>query len=151
MSGVELRAFVAGDLPLGETWFDDPETQRRLGDREWPRRLLALVAAPPAGTRRAAYVVFDDDTAVALVDVEIERTGEVSFALAVAPERRRRGIAQSVVDALVERPATRARAIVAGVEQDNVASIRLLEACGFDRASGPDADGFVNYRRGPRR
>jgi ribosomal protein S18 acetylase RimI-like enzyme len=85
------------------------------------------------------------------VDVEIGETGDVSFALAVAPERRRRGIARAVVRAIVDEPSTRHKTIVAGVEQDNVASIRLLEACNFVRAGGPDADGFVSYRRGPRR
>jgi ribosomal protein S18 acetylase RimI-like enzyme len=151
MSGVELRPFVAGDLPLVEPWFDDPETRRRLGGRDWPRGLVALVATPPPGTRHTTSVAFVDGGAVALVDVEIDQAGEVSFALAVAPDQRRRGIARAVVHAVADEPSTRDRTIVAGVNQDNVASMRLLEACDFVRAGDPDADGFVYYRRGPRR
>jgi hypothetical protein len=82
---VTLHPFREADLPIVDPWFDDLDTQRWLGDREWPRRVLSLVDAP----NRLAFLAWMSSTVVALVDVEhLEQT---SFALVVAREFRRRG------------------------------------------------------------
>ena len=78
MPDVVLRRFATDALTLVEAWFDDPEIARRLGDRNWPARLLELIRTAPGtefrGRRvaaRGAWIAFDGTTPVGLADVEV--------------------------------------------------------------------------------
>jgi RimJ/RimL family protein N-acetyltransferase len=136
-----LRPFVADDLPAVEPWFDEAETRRRLGDRAWPRRLLALVD-PPA---RMAVVAVEHGAPVALADVEIDADGRAALAVVVAPSARRRRVATRLLADLTHAPAlAAARELYGTVEPGNRASERLLRGAGF-RPDGVDRDGFARF------
>jgi ribosomal protein S18 acetylase RimI-like enzyme len=137
---IELRLLTQEDVGSLEPWFDDAETRRRLGGRDWPHQVLSL-AEPPS---RVALVARERGVAVALADVEhCERS---SVALVVAPAVRGRGVGRRVLEALLEGDLA-GRTVVVGVEPDNAPAVRLVERTGFVRV-GTDADGFDEYVRG---
>jgi len=136
---IELSELTAADAAEIEPWFDEPETQIRLGGREWLHMVRSL-AAPPD---RIVLLAREDGEPVALVDVEHLAT--TSFAIVVAPERRGQGIATAVVARLLETELA-GRQLSVTAESDNRPSRAMLERFGF-RAVGKDADGFVEYVR----
>jgi hypothetical protein len=44
-SQVHLRPLSRCDLPIVEPWFEDSQTSRYLGERDWPGRMLILLSA----------------------------------------------------------------------------------------------------------
>jgi RimJ/RimL family protein N-acetyltransferase len=167
MPDVALRHFGADALALVEPWFDDPEVVRRLGDRSWPARRLALIRTSPGTTfrgrrvvARGAWIAYDGTTPVGLVDAEVyDRAAPdagasdhspgpaAALALAVDPTRWGRGYGRAILRALVEQPELAAvRLFEATAEPDNPASIRCLEAAGFARtADAPDDEGMLGF------
>jgi RimJ/RimL family protein N-acetyltransferase len=120
--------FGLGELPQIEGWFDDPETQRWLGGRDWPRHLLELAQAPD----RFAVLFGRPGGPVALLDLDCSEDGTAAIALVVAPAHRRRGIATTVLQSLFSLAETRSVVEIIGeVEVGNVASERLVRAAGF--------------------
>jgi ribosomal protein S18 acetylase RimI-like enzyme len=73
-------------------------------------------------------------------------TGSIAFA--VDPAVRRRGIGRVMIAALLARPELAFVALFeAGVEPENVACRRCLEAAGFGvRSPEPDFEGMLYYR-----
>jgi RimJ/RimL family protein N-acetyltransferase len=73
-------------------------------------------------------------------------TGSIAFA--VDPELRGRGFGRALIGALVEHPDLRSVELLeAGVEPDNAASRRCLEAAGFALPSAQrDFEGMLYYR-----
>ena len=122
------RPLRISDLPHIEGWFDDAETQRWLGGRDWPRRLLELAQAPD----RFAFLFGQSGHPVALLDLERNDDRSAAVALVVSPAHRRRRIAATMLQSLFSIPETRdVDAIVGEVEVGNVASERLVRAAGF--------------------
>jgi len=127
-----LRQFTAGDLDVVAPWFDDPDTRRWLGGREWPANLIRLIADPPTVHRgssvreRAGWLAILAGEPVALADTEIyEDASALATALAATHG--------------VER-------LVGGVEQHNDASLRCVRAAGFvPVADKPDDEGFIDF------
>jgi RimJ/RimL family protein N-acetyltransferase len=151
---IELRPFTPDLLGAVAPWFDDAETARWLGGRDWPENLLRLIADPPREHRggtvreRAGWVAMLDGEPVALIDTEVYLDGTAALSLVVAPARRRRGVGTSALAAIGELLAhTRGvDALVGGVEQRNEASHRCVKAAGFVAvAESPDDEGFINY------
>jgi hypothetical protein len=71
---VDLRHFARDQLPMVETWFENPETQRWLVGRDWPLMALEL-ADPPLGefrgareTERHRFLAWDKEVPVGYVD-----------------------------------------------------------------------------------
>lgn len=94
-----------------EHWFDDSETVRYLGGREWLHRELDLMR-DSAGVEfrgkiilaRYVWIVFDEaNEPVGLLDVEPYDDGTAGIAVAVAPPVRGQGIGQRMLPALAER------------------------------------------------
>lgn len=73
-------------------------------------------------------------------------TGSIAFV--VDPDVRRRGLGRAMIAALTHRPELRfVELFEAGVEPDNTASRRCLEAAGFrPRSLQPDFEGMLYYR-----
>jgi len=150
-----LVPFTAEDLPSVEPWFDDPETQRWLGDRTWPAMVLRLAKDPPAAhrgeptVRRESLLAIGDGAPVALLDVETYQDGTAGFAFVVDPNRRGQGVCRQAIVALVAHLARAGvHELSGGVEPANRASIRCLEAAGFILGSDqPDAEGFLHFAR----
>jgi RimJ/RimL family protein N-acetyltransferase len=171
---INLRPFSREDLPLVEPWFLDPDTSRFLGGPEWPAATLArddrMVGTEFRGAvqtgayryladadgRPFGYVdcgTFDCCTvyggegphgAIIVETIDVP-TGAIAFA--VDPAQRRRGLGRAMIAALLARAELRQVALFeAGVEPENVASRRCLEAAGFRlRSERPDIEGMLYY------
>jgi RimJ/RimL family protein N-acetyltransferase len=149
-----IRPFTPAALAAVAPWFDDPETLRWLGGRDWPTNLLGLIADPPLEHRgstvraRTGWIAALDGEDVALVDAEIYADGTAAIAMVVAPEHRRRGIGTATLVAMGEALARGhgVERLVGGVEQDNAASARCVKAAGFAAATETaDKEGFIEY------
>jgi len=138
-------SFVPIDEPglrVLETWFDDPELQRRYSrpDQTW----FDYVCNEP-GVH--AWMICESGAPVGhlQLDTDIEATGYIG--LVVKPELRNRGYGKRVLRAFLERPeAGRLDRIVGCAEVDNVASHRCVEAVGFvQQGAEPDEEGFLSF------
>lgn len=138
-----------------ESWFDDAATQRYLGGRDWLYREVTLMQTTPGVEFRGrlvqaryVWVVFEGQTPVALVDVEPYDDGTAGFAFVVAPVARGRGVGQTVLNLLDERAELRStRALIGGVEPDNIAAHRCLAHAGFAIATEPDEEDMLDVER----
>jgi len=151
---IGLRPFTPDLLGAVGPWFDDAETFRWLGGRDWPENLLRLIADPPQAHRgstvreRAGWVATLDDEPVALIHTEVYVDGTAALSLVVAPAQRRRGVGAAALAAIgVLLARTRGvDALIGGVELHNEASHRCVKAAGFVAvADDPDEEGFINY------
>ncbi|MGY1740652.1 MULTISPECIES: GNAT family N-acetyltransferase [unclassified Blastococcus] len=152
-------------------WFDHPEVQRRLGDRTWPERELALrLGTPPFAEfrgrrvlRSQTFVALDGDgRPVAQVggdvydrwttwDPAAERvTGtdprrSMGAAYVVDPARWGQGYGRATLGALVGAPETAdVELFVLGIDPDNTASLRAAAGAGFTPlTTEPDAEDMV--------
>lgn len=141
---LRLKPLDASDLPIVEPWFDDAETQRWLGGREWPALGFRL-----QGPDRQLYLALDETTPVGLLDCEAYPDNSASFAVVTAPEMRNRGIGRAILSAFMAEPAySHITRFFAGIERGNVASAALMLRCGFVEGE-EDEDGFTDfeYRR----
>jgi RimJ/RimL family protein N-acetyltransferase len=150
MCALQFIQFTARLLPEVEPWFDDPETIRFLGDRNWVRRALRLVEETPGTEYRGRMVLGRDvwiifkRVPVGFIDVERYDDGRAGCALVVAPAMRCQGIGRAILEAVWECPELAdVEELIGGVEPDNVASRRCLEAAGFRLSSEPDEEGML--------
>jgi RimJ/RimL family protein N-acetyltransferase len=136
------RLLQADDLAIVEPWFDDPETQRWLGDREWPRRLLWLTRQP--GRVALLYALADDP--VGLLDIELYDGGKAAVAVLVSPEHRGQGVATSILRSVFDLPQTRGvQEVVGEVEVGNSAGEHCARAAGFVLLDAPTDEGFLHF------
>jgi RimJ/RimL family protein N-acetyltransferase len=146
--------FMALDAALVqqiEPWFDDEQTRRYLGGRNWIRRELRLIAEVPGRVDGAVVVVgrwgwvaFEDDVPVGVIGAERYDDGTASTALTVAPGHRSRGVGRRMLSALLNRPELGGVIrIVGGVEPDNLPSIRCLTGLGADLSEEVDHEGML--------
>lgn len=172
---VQLVEFGTEDVGRIESWFDNPESQDRLGGRDWIRRepsLLELTIGEEfrgkVVTGRRMWLSLDEVGApVAFVDGELyERYAawdgsdwdnpvvsdvvelpSMGLTLVVDPARRRRGYGTATIENVVEHPdLAHVQLFFGSVEADNVASIRCLAKARF-RLRSPEADfeGMLHY------
>ncbi len=155
-------------------WFHDPDTRRFLGGPDWPALMLAREGAVGEQFRGATqtgayrYLARADDHPFGYVDcgtfdrctvyggedshtpIILETIDVVtgSIAFAVDPGQRRGGFGRAMIAALRRRPElSDVDLFEAGVEPQNVASRRCLEAAGFVlRSASPDFEGMLQYR-----
>ena len=172
---VRLVPYTSAWLAAVQPWFDHPEVRRRLGGRDWPARELRLLATQPGGEYRGrtvlgahSWVALDAaDRPVGKVGGEVydrwtwyggegadgpvirvadpRRTMGLTYV--VAPDRWGRGYGRATLLALLRQPeVAEVRLFVAGIEPDNLASIRCCQAVGFVAAAAePDWEGMVYY------
>jgi RimJ/RimL family protein N-acetyltransferase len=173
---VTLRDLERADLAAVDCWFRDPQTRRHLGDPGWVARMLDTSRRAVgqefrgavqtgvhhylavAGRRAVGYIdcgTFDRCTVYAgegphgpMIAESLDvATGSIAFV--IDPEFRRRGLGRGMIRALTRRPElTVVELFEAGVESENIASRRCLEAAGFRlRSLEPDFEGMLYYRR----
>ena len=172
---VSLRPLTRAGLAAITPWFEDPDTRRYLGGPDWPAAMLDHGERAVGETFRSAtqtgahhYLAEVDARAVGYIDcgtfdratvyggegpdgpvitesIEVT-TGSIAFA--VEPALRRRGVGRVMIAALLARPELASVELFeAGVEPENVACRRCLEATGFSlHALEADYEGFLYYR-----
>jgi ribosomal protein S18 acetylase RimI-like enzyme len=172
---VVLRPLTRTDLAAITPCFEDPDTSRYLGGPDWPAAMLdhgerAVGEMFRGAVQTAAhhYLAELDRRAVGYIDcgtfdratvyggegpdgplitesIEVA-TGSIAFA--VDPALRRRGVGRAMIAALLARPELAFVALFeAGVEPENVACRRCLEAAGFSvHSPEPDYEGMLYYR-----
>jgi RimJ/RimL family protein N-acetyltransferase len=169
-----LRRLTPDDLSTIVRWFEDPETSRYLGGAQWPAEMLAhaeeVVGTMFRGARQIGsnhYLALAAGIPVGYVDcgtfdrctvyggegpngpIVLETvdamTGAIAFA--IDPDRRRQGLATRMLRGLISHPDLAAVELFeAGVEPENHASRRTLEAVGFRlRSPDPDCEGMRYY------
>jgi RimJ/RimL family protein N-acetyltransferase len=140
---VPLSSSLAGAI---ESWFDDRETARFLGGREWVWNELWLARQAPGSEylaptvrRRCAWVAFEDAIPVGELTVEVYDDHRAAPVVVVAPELRGRGFGRAILEAMWTLPALAGvQEVFGGVEPENAASRCCLEAAGF--TVSPDLD-----------
>ena len=134
-----------------EPWFDDADTRRHLGGRAWIRRELELIATMP-GQRfrgrtvvsRGGWVALERGLPVAFVGAEVYDDNSASGSAVVAPEARGRGVAGRALQAMVGRAELQTVHTYWGdVDEDNVASQRVLTLLGAAVSTTPDEEGML--------
>src|SRR5271157_2791070 len=154
---LELRRLEREHLRLVEPWFSDVETQRWLGGPDWPRLMVDLADRPLGDFRgaketgRFRWLAWDGDDAVGYIDcgtfdrwttwdegahgpraAATIHVPSAAIAYVVDPSRRRRGYASAMITRLTALPdLDEVTLFGAGVEPDNVASVRALARSGF--------------------
>jgi RimJ/RimL family protein N-acetyltransferase len=119
-AAVTLHLMTRDDLPLVTPWFADPDTSRFLGGPDWP--LGCWTTAVAASARRFA------------APSRQARTTTLRW-----PATRRSDISKLPDLSAVEL-------FEAGVEPDNHAARRALQAAGFrPRSVEPDCEGMLYY------
>jgi GNAT superfamily N-acetyltransferase len=130
-----------------EHWFDDPDTARHLGGRDWIHQCVKLAREAPGTTTaegttvlaRHCWVITERNDPAAFVDVEVYTDNRATVAIVVDPSMRGKGIARRVLLELWDRPELRGVSILfGGVDPGNAASLRCLLAAGFTVAAIPD-------------
>jgi RimJ/RimL family protein N-acetyltransferase len=134
-------------------WFDDPDTQRYLGGRDWIVRELGLIHQMP-GTRqrdktivgRWGWVAFDGAEPVGFAGAERYGDGTASGAFIVAPDRRGQRVGRQLLSAMMDRSELAGVArFIGGVEPANVGCIRCLAALGASLPSKVDDEGMLTF------
>jgi len=122
----------------------------------WPQPDLLDVlpiqaVAAPEDERSGIWLMIEHDDRIVVGDVGFHgppHDGVVEIGFSVVPERRRLGYATEAARGLVAwalmEPTI--RTVIARCEPDNVASIRVLEAVGFDQVG--QSDGLIHWRAG---
>jgi RimJ/RimL family protein N-acetyltransferase len=174
LPAVALTPFTRELLPVVQPWFHHPEVVRWLGGPEWPARGLDLAGTGLGETFRGRRVLRDHSwvaldaagTVVASIGGEVydrwcrysegpdgvridavEPGPSMGLAYVVDPRRWRQGFGTAALRAVLDAPEVADVVLfAAGVEPDNVASVRCAAAAGF-RPDGtvPDWEGIVHY------
>ena len=174
-TSVILRRLTLADLPAIASWFEDPDTRRFLGGPEWPAAMLAHGERSVgemfrgarqtganrylahAGGRAIGYIdcgtfdrctVFDGEGPDGPIISETIDAVTGSIAFVIDPALRGGGLGRAMIATLTDQPELRlVELFEAGVEPENIASRRCLEAAGFRlRSVEPDFEGMLYYR-----
>jgi RimJ/RimL family protein N-acetyltransferase len=155
------------------SWFSDPETKRWLGDESWVDMELEQqkdsIGTEFRGVKtlaRYGWVVYENDNPIGYIDagigdkyvkyggedqngpiyLEIEDVLSSGIAFLVNPSERGRGIAAKMIKNLIERPVYKDVSIFeAGVEPENIGSIKVLEKAGFISDYIKDFEGMYYF------
>lgn len=172
---ITLRPLTRAELPVVEAWFEDHDTSRFLGGRDWPTKMLDHAARCVGETFRGAtqtgshhYLAFAGATPVGYTDcgtfdrctvyggegpdgpiiLDTIDAATGAFAFAVDPAHRRQGLATRMIWTLTQHSdLATVELFEAGVVPDNHACRRTLEAAGFTlRSQEPDFEEMLYYR-----
>lgn len=126
--------FGEAELELLKTWFADSLAHRRYP--ELARRISFPTTQWFDHVRNTlgvyAWMIFDGDTPIGHVQVDIDAANNAYPALVVKPELRNQGYGTQILHALVNRPElSGVRCFTGYVEADNLACQRCCLAAGF--------------------
>ena len=115
------------DLLMLQSWFQDAEHARRIDypTQQWFDFVTTV-------SNRFARVAYEGNAPIGFVQYECKPDGTASLAYYVRPDLRGRGYGKQLLQAILAAPdSIHATAIWAGVDPDNLASLRCFEAVGF--------------------
>ena len=153
--GLTARPAGTGDAELLWRWRNDPAT--RAVSRQREEIPLAAhrtwLSATLDRADRVLLVVQDGATPVGTVRWDETGPGEWEVSITVAPERRGRGLAAQVLAAgeAALRAGAPGAVLLAGVHEQNPASLRLFSRAGYLPDQPADGAGFVVLRKDERR
>ena len=145
-SAIEVRRLTYADLPQVVA------VERRCFTTPWSLAMFVLELSKPSGVCLAAYV--GDELAGYLICSRYDLVWHI-MNVSVDPDRRRRGIATALIDALLDRVG-RDAPVTLEVRRSNDGAIALYEGFGFRSAgvrrryyadNGEDA--VIMWRRQP--
>ncbi len=120
--------------------FEDAETQRWLGGRDWPSMVLSVNAVLSEARIWLGWV---SGCPVTLVGFDLEEDGQAGITYVTASEARRQGWASAALRLMIAAPeASRVRQFRAGVEAGNAASEAVLRGLGLSEQGGVHAETF---------
>lgn len=136
---MELRPLQREHYDLILPWFEDTETQRRLGGIYPVTEQLRLIENSP---NKLFWLAFEAGVPVGLIELEVE--GDIAYPLIlVAPTARGRGFGQEIVARIILLAnQLKVKKIEAGVAIDNIASGKCFQNAGFEVRE--EVDGY-NY------
>ena len=140
-----LRPATEADAQLLFDWRNDPVTRRNSLDTAeivWHDHLRWLGASLSRSDRRLLIAEQGLDP---VGTVRLDHAGDQCIlSWTVAPSRRGRGIGKAMVRRAVAEAGV--ATLFSSIKDDNIASIRIAEGCGFKRASC--SNGLALYRLG---
>lgn len=145
MDTIVFTALASKDLQELEHWHQDPELARRYAGTKWPQHLWEIVQKDPM---RCCWVASLGGEAIGYVDFEMHPKEHLAWiGLAVKAEKRGQGWGKHMLQEFLKMPFVRGfTEIRAGIEPDNIASIRCFSSVGFVAMSPePDEEGIIDY------
>lgn len=141
-TGIDLRPCQSEHLPIFQSWFQDEELNRRVEGLS--QRYLDYVATTP---RQYACVAYEYDVAVGFIVFGLEDAAPASFMFFVRPDLRHQGYGKRILARALAAPEVADIDVwEAGIEPDNTASRRCVEAIGFTaQGRDPDWPDFLRY------
>ena len=140
---MEWKPLTLNDLDRVLPWFDDPETQRRLGGFFPVGEQLKLIEQNPD---KHGWISFADDVPIGLCELEVE-DGTIGYVMIlVAPAQRGQGKAIILANHLTEAAKKLGlKELQAWIEPDAQASRACFLRAGYLEAKTTD-DGFDLFR-----
>lgn len=155
MGGDDRLTFVPLDQELANvisSWWEDSETRKWMGGYP-PSKALELASSHPAEFRgrkvvgRTALVGLANGDPISLIDFEKYEDGTAGLALIVSPIHRNKGWGRRALRALIDSTEVEGlERLFAGIEPENVTSVRCFEGAGFTPMSHePDQEGIIYF------
>lgn len=170
---MRFEILTSKTIPEIDGWFDDPATQKYVGDKNWlgkaPVRFKEAIGKNFRGATvldRVGYVFYQDDQPVGYIEAEVydklcvvesvsgrvevkheENVVSAGIVYVVSPEHRGQGIAKQMLLEFIKLPRfNKVKVFVAGTEEENAASMHLLESIGFIKKNEiPDFEEMINW------
>ena len=141
-SDADAATAHADDLAIVSRWFEDEEARRWLGGPDWPVKALRLVEHSASWLCR-----LDDGRPVGLLDCEVYDDRRASFAIAIDPALRRKGVGITAVEALIAHPSmTDVTELFAGVEEGMLRAHGYSSVAASCRSARSITRGFATMR-----
>lgn len=142
---LSFRPLVEKDLDELMEWHVDSELSHRYGGSDWPKKLWQIMQNDQS---RTCWIASMEDVPVGYVDFEVHADENLAWiGIAVKAELRKQGLGKRILSEFLQLPIVQSfKEIRAGIEQDNIVSIRCFSAVGF-RPLGiePDDEGVIDY------
>lgn len=130
-------------------WHQDPTLSSRYGGSDWPDKMLELARKDD---NRHCLIAGDGDRIIGYVDFEIDPAKSLGWiGLVVAPSVRGTGYGTRLLTSFKSsKLAGSVSELRAGIEEDNLASIKCFEKAGFRQlGAGPDEEGCLIFASSP--
>jgi len=143
MDSIVFAPLIEKDIALLHSWHQDSELSNRIGGKDWPKKLWEILSTD---LNRKCWTASMGGEIIGYVDFEIHPDENIAWiGLAVKPELRKQGFGKRILEEFLKLPFVRKyKEIKAGIEPDNVASMKCFVSVGFE-AEKLDGEGIMDY------